>query len=204
MPAAKQLPLGGDSVTELLRRLLAEAGTPLEAGPATAAKEAHARVLDSADEAAAAAADAGAAPLDFTLPDGAVLRLPAAPFAACGELLFEPSACGARSCGLASLLMESIQSVIPDQRRTLLEGVVLSGGGGALRGTSSRLVRDLTAAAPSHVRPAAVAPPEYMHSETLRYAPFVGGCILAKTVFTLNQFMSRADYEENGPTYRGR
>ena len=42
--------------------------------------------------------------------------------------------------------------------------------------------------------------PEYMPPNTLSFAPFVGGAILAKTVFPQNQHVTKHNYHETGPS----
>lgn len=100
---------------------------------------------------------------------------------------------------------------------------MLCGGGRGLKGLENRVLKELTAASASTVRPvrtffahgaqcrtfdsptagicvqSLVQSPEYMPENTLRYAPFVGGAILAKTVFPQNHHISKHDYHEHGP-----
>jgi len=193
--AARQLALGGEAQSERLRQLLGERGVALSPEQSQAAKEALCAVRESAEAAAAVAEEAG---VEWTLPDGRPLRLPERPLAQAAELLFEPPG----RAGLVPQALAAVALCAPEQRKAMLECVVLSGGGAAAAGFEARLVRELAAAAPSGVRPAAAPAPEYMHALTLRYAAFVGGCMLAKTVFPLNQIMSKRDYQEHGPGYR--
>jgi hypothetical protein len=192
--AARQLPLGGGAQAALLSRLLAEVGLQLGVEGAAAALRAHA-ALPEADAAPAAGDDAPS----FTLPDGTALRLEAKPLLRASELLFEPPA----SAGLAATALAAAQACGPvELRKGMLEALCVSGGASAVRGFEARLVRELAAAAPSHIKPAAVTWPEYMPADAQRHAAFMGGCIVAKSAFQMNQFMSRADYQEHGPTYR--
>lgn len=43
-------------------------------------------------------------------------------------------------------------------------------------------------------------PPEYMPENLTKYSAWVGGAILAKVVFPQNQHMTKADYDETGPS----
>ncbi|EXB40947.1 hypothetical protein L484_020680 [Morus notabilis] len=52
----------------------------------------------------------------------------------------------------------------------------------------------------SAIRPALVKPPEYMPENLTMYSAWVGGAILAKVVFPQNQHVTKADYDENGPS----
>ena len=108
-----------------------------------------------------------------------------------------------------------------------------------MKGLETRLLRELTAAAPATVRPvrpssqqlrrptlslrpaddcaiAGVHAGEHAAVRaarsvaiscavltchfTLSYAPFIGGAILAKTVFPQNQHVTKYDYHESGPS----
>lgn len=43
-------------------------------------------------------------------------------------------------------------------------------------------------------------PPEYMPENLTMYSAWVGGAILAKVVFPQNQHVTKADYDETGPS----
>ena len=43
-------------------------------------------------------------------------------------------------------------------------------------------------------------PPEYMPENLTMYSAWVGGAILAKVVFPQNQHITKADYDETGPS----
>lgn len=45
-----------------------------------------------------------------------------------------------------------------------------------------------------------VQAPEYMPENLITYSAWVGGAILAKVVFPQNQHITKADYDENGPS----
>lgn len=48
--------------------------------------------------------------------------------------------------------------------------------------------------------PISIQPPEYMPENLSQYSAWVGGAILAKVVFPQNQHVTKADYDENGPS----
>ncbi|KAL6498039.1 Actin-related protein 7 [Orobanche gracilis] len=52
----------------------------------------------------------------------------------------------------------------------------------------------------SAIRPCLVKPPDYMPDKLASYSAWVGGAILAKVVFPQNQHVTRADYDETGPS----
>lgn len=43
-------------------------------------------------------------------------------------------------------------------------------------------------------------PPEYMPENLSLYSAWIGGAILAKVVFPQNQHVTKADYDETGPS----
>ncbi|KAL2898151.1 Actin-related protein 7 [Bienertia sinuspersici] len=52
----------------------------------------------------------------------------------------------------------------------------------------------------SAIRPSLVKPPEYMPENLSKYSAWIGGAILAKVVFPQNQHVTKADYDETGPS----
>ena len=154
---------GGQDQSELLRELAGGAGVPLDLAQAEAAKEALCAVAESSDafealqSAAGSAAGAGAA---FTLPDGRIVQLPAHALSRCAELPFAPPV----GAGIAEEILASMQLCSLEQRKGMLETIVLSGGMKGMTGFEPRLVRELGAAA-LYARPAAVQPPEYMEAD---------------------------------------
>ncbi|KAG4996600.1 hypothetical protein JHK85_028039 [Glycine max] len=52
----------------------------------------------------------------------------------------------------------------------------------------------------SAIRPTLVKPPEYMPENLTMNSAWVGGAILAKVVFPQNQHVTKADYDETGPS----
>ncbi|KAG1348012.1 actin-related protein 7 [Cocos nucifera] len=52
----------------------------------------------------------------------------------------------------------------------------------------------------SSVRPSLVKPPEYMPENLSKNSAWMGGAILAKVVFPQNQHVTKADYDETGPS----
>ena len=118
-----------------------------------------------------------------TLPDGAMLSVPSLALASVGEALFDPCGMtGTPQAGLTEELLTSVKACLHDQRRQMcvrqakalllacvatlgltrvlltfrLESVILCGGGRAMAGLDSRLLKELTAAAPAHIRPVRV------------------------------------------------
>ena len=192
---ARRLPYAG---RDLDAQLSAALGGGVSAATVRAVKEASAFAAESADAFAAARLAGGTTP--HVLPDGTALQVPTAELARCGEALLDPRAAGASSGPrLADEILLAAKAGLGDQRRGLLETMVLAGGGAGMRGFQARLMAELAAAVPASLRPAVAHCPEYMHDSALRYGAFTGGCIAAKTVFPQAQHVDRARYHEAGP-----
>ena len=193
-----------------------------------AAKHAVCRVAASAvrdgkaSNAAASTAEAGDASAPSTskhvLPDGTELEVTAADGIAAGEALVSPffSSGGSGSGGggdgkhnqpqhpsLAELLSLSLSS-IPDNnsRKLASEALMVCGGGSNAPGLASRVVAEGGGSLPpSHPSPPPLlSVPDYIPQSMMGSAAWAGGAILARVVFQQQQHVSRAEYDEFGPT----
>jgi hypothetical protein len=177
---------------------------------------------------AAAAGGTGApstAPSKHVLPDGTELEVTASDGAAAGEALVSPqfflppsggdgsggasggsSADGGRQRqhpSLAELLSLALSSV-PDanSRKLASEGLLVCGGGSNAPGLGARILAEGGGALPpSHpAPPPLLSVPDYVPASMAASAAWAGGAILARVVFQQQQHVSRAEYDEFGPT----
>ena len=144
-----------------------------------------------------------------------------------GEALFQPSILGLEEHGIVEQLVRIISTVSSENHRQLLENTVLCGGTTSMTGnnnynlvhfvhvdieklnelwcTSSlagfegRFQKEASLCS-SAIRPTLVKPPEYMSENLGLYSAWIGGAILAKVVFPQNQHVTKADYDETGPS----
>ncbi|KAK2440287.1 actin-related protein [Trifolium repens] len=133
-----------------------------------------------------------------TLPDGQVITIGRERYTV-GEALFQPSLLGLESHGIVEQLVRTISTVTSDNHRQLLENTVVCGGTSSMTGFEERFQKESLLSS-SAVRPTLVKPPEYMPENLTTYSAWVGGAILAKVVFPQNQHVTKADYDENGPS----
>ncbi|XP_062174192.1 actin-related protein 7 [Alnus glutinosa] len=133
-----------------------------------------------------------------TLPDGQVITIGRERYTV-GEALFQPSLLGLDAHGIVEQLVRSISTVSSDNHRQLLENTVLCGGTASMPGFEERFQKEASLCS-SAIRPALVKPPEYMPENLTMYSAWVGGAILAKVVFPQNQHVTKADYDETGPS----
>ncbi|XWS32526.1 hypothetical protein CRYUN_Cryun23aG0165700 [Craigia yunnanensis] len=135
---------------------------------------------------------------EHTLPDGKVIRIGRERFTV-GEALFQPSILGLEADGIVEQLVRSISTVSSEKQKQLLENTVLCGGTTSLTGFEDRFQKEASLCS-SAIHPSLVKPPEYMPENLTVYSAWVGGAILAKVVFPQNQHVTKADYDETGPS----
>jgi len=133
-----------------------------------------------------------------TLPDGQVISIGRERYSV-GEALFQPSILGLEEHGIVEQLVRIISTVSSENHRQLLENTVLCGGTTSMTGFESRFQKEANLCS-SAIRPTLVKPPEYMPENLGMYSAWVGGAILAKVVFPQNQHVTKADYDETGPS----
>ena len=175
-------PAAGARVSELLGRLLPPGGRS-----AHEVKERENRVaLDFARE---------AAELERmkVLPDGTPVDAPLASLRA-AESLFAPREAGLPGPGLAELVAESLSKTEPEFRRELLSSLLVAGGNTGFINFNERLVKELSHLVPSTLKVKASNHPEKTAS------CWYGGAVVASLSTFHPMWVSRADYEENGPT----
>ena len=81
-----------------------------------------------------------------------------------------------------------------DIRKDLYSNIVLSGGTTMFPGIAERLTKELTALAPAAMKIKVVAPPER------KYSVWIGGSILASLSTFQQMWISKAEYDESGPS----
>ncbi|XP_027342722.1 actin-related protein 7-like [Abrus precatorius] len=133
-----------------------------------------------------------------TLPDGQVITIGRERYTV-GEALFQPCLLGLEAHGIVEQLVRTISTVSSDNHRQLLENTVVCGGTSSMIGFEERFQKESSLSS-SAVRPTLVKPPEYMPENITTYSAWVGGAILAKVVFPQNQHVTKAEYDETGPS----
>merc|ERR1712060_69635 len=129
----------------------------------------------------------------YSLPDGNVITLGTERFRV-PEVLFQPSMIGKEASGIHEQVFQSIMKCDVDIRKDLYSNVVLSGGNTMFEGIDARLTKELTALAPSTMKIKVLAPPER------KYSVWIGGSILASLSTFQQMWISKAEYDESGPT----
>lgn len=196
----KRLELGGEDLTKLLMQELGRTSPNVKLDMATVEilKETYAKAGE--DHMGTSEVDATCPVEEHTLPDGQVISIGKERFTI-GEALFQPSLLGVEEHSIVESLFRSTCLVVPaENQKQLLENIVLCGGTTTLSGFDARFQREANLLATPSIRPALVKPAEYMPENTLRYSAWMGGAILAKVVFPQNQHITKAEYDESGPS----
>ncbi|XP_027692699.1 actin-3-like [Vombatus ursinus] len=124
--------------------------------------------------------------LDFVLPDKHVLSLGAERFC-CPEVLFKPDILGLDQPSLPQLAQISISQLEPHLQEQLLANVVLEGGTTLLNGFSERVQQDLGPTA------------TVLSLPHRAMAAWLGGSIIASLDSFQTLWLSRGEYQEEGP-----
>lgn len=224
-PGAARLSFAGEQLTKQLSRLLQQQqGVHLQMAQLNALKVQCCSVAASADAfqhllqnpASSGAADCSQqhpssssnpdqqqqqqGPQDYTLPDGTKITVTTEGYQI-AEALINPSLLGQPSPGLVDCILESLTDhPDPSLKRSIVENVLLSGGGACIPGIGQRVIEEMTAQLPTSLAPTLCQLPEYMALPSPHYVPWVGGAVLAKLVAHQNHFMVKAEYEEIGPS----
>ncbi|CAK4647333.1 hypothetical protein LEN26_015529 [Aphanomyces euteiches] len=187
--------IGGDLVTSYLRRLLLDRGhaftTTTESEILREIKETHTAVaMDFVQDVRQIAANATA----YQLPDGTSIELGREIYCA-PEVLFRPSLAGVTDAGLHSMLYNAISQCDSYLiRRDLFKNIVLSGGSTMLANLPERISKELKAKASfnQHIH---VDVPDYR-----QFGAWVGGAVLGSLSALENIWITKAQYDEAGPS----
>merc|ERR1719383_1064777 len=112
----------------------------------------------------------------------------------CPEALFQPALLDIESGGIHELINDCINKCPVDIRKDLCANIVLSGGNTMFPGLAKRLEKEISALAPPETDVNIIALPERRH------AAWIGGAILANLSTFQPMHISKAEYDEMGPS----
>lgn len=195
--AVLRIDLAGRDLTDYMMRILSESGISLSSSAEREIvrdiKEKKCYVaLDYASE-MKAFAESATKDVQFEMPDGHIITIGNQQFR-CPELLFQPSFIGKEYPGIHQLTYNSIMKCDIDVRKNLYENVVMSGGTTMFNGIAERVSTELTKLAPSSMKVKVIAPAER------KYSVWIGGSILSSLSTFASMWITKAEYDESGPT----
>ncbi|PPQ64396.1 hypothetical protein CVT26_002103 [Gymnopilus dilepis] len=205
--AIRRVDVAGRDVTDHLQLLLRKSGHHLHT---TAEREVVRTIKEKCCYVALNPAkeekDASGRSEEFRLPDGNVIQLGPERFRA-PEILFNPELIGQEYAGVHQVVVDSINRVDLDLRKSLFSNIVLSGGSTLCKGTCSvfmvmqilneitgfgdRLLNEVKKLALKDVRIKIYAPPER------KYSTWIGGSILAGLSTFKKMWVSAEEYQED-------
>ncbi|KZS92970.1 actin-like protein [Sistotremastrum niveocremeum HHB9708] len=189
--AIRRVDIAGRDVTDYLQLLLRKSGHHLHT---TAEREIVRTIKEKCCYVALSPAkeekESTGRTEEFKLPDGNAISLGTERFRA-PEILFNPEIVGQEYVGVHQVIVDSINRVDLDLRKSLFSNIVLSGGSTLCTGFGDRLLEEVKRLALKDIKIRIFAPPER------KYSTWIGGSILAGLNTFKKMWVSAEEYQED-------
>lgn len=194
--AVEKMEIAGRVLTNYLQKLLLESGhnftSAAELEIVREIKEELCFIAQNYEEEREQATKSSEHDKQYTLPDKAVITIPASVRMGAPELIYKPQLNGMSCKSIDALAWASVSAADIDVRRDLCKNIIMSGGSTMYEGMADRLKNELVARAPSGAEIRVVA------SADRKYAVWKGGSTLASLSTFASSWVTKEDYEEHG------
>lgn len=130
---------------------------------------------------------------NYEMPDGKTVSITNERYM-CPEALFNPELLGLEMEGIHIIANRCIMKSDVEIRKELYMNIILCGGNTLFPGLPERVVKEMTGLAGSTNKVKVSSPPERL------YSVWMGGSILASLATFQQMWITKAEYEESGPT----
>ncbi|XP_052784461.1 actin-3-like [Mya arenaria] len=189
--------LAGSDITEYFRKMLMERGyyfqTSAERDIVRQMKEKLCYVAEDYQAEMSTAATSVTVDASYQLPDGKSVTIGNERFR-CAEVLFNPSLIDVEQPSISELVYNTIWKTDIHCRAELCCNVFLAGGSTMFPGFPERLQKELSSLVPPSTKVKVIAAPERKNSV------WIGGSILTSLSTFAQQWVTKAQYDEEGPT----
>jgi len=131
----------------------------------------------------------------YELPDGEGVRIQLdEEVLQCPEICFNPSLIGKQIPGVHEIIFESIKKCENEVRREMYSNIILAGGNTMVNNFYNRINKELTVLAPNSLKT------KITSNSDRNCLVWMGGAVVSSLTTFQSMWITRSDYDENGPS----